>query len=75
MVADEVQSLANKSAVSAKNITMLIEESMRLVEQGTALSVDTTEALTAGVAGARSRRVHRTRSGMIRIGGRVVHLL
>ena len=51
VVADEVQSLANKSAVSAKNITMLIEESMRLVEQGTALSVDTTEALTAGVAG------------------------
>ena len=54
VVADEVQSLANKSAVSAKNITMLIEESMRLVEQGTALSVDTTEALTAGVAGART---------------------
>ncbi|MCI8796264.1 MAG: HAMP domain-containing protein [Dorea sp.] len=54
VVADEVQSLANKSAVSAKNITMLIEESMRLVEQGTALSVDTTEALAAGVAGART---------------------
>lgn len=53
VVADEVQSLANKSAASAKNITALIEESVRLVEQGTALSVDTTEALAVGVAGAR----------------------
>lgn len=53
VVADEVQSLANKSAASAKNITTLIEESMRLVEQGTALSADTTEALASGVAGAR----------------------
>lgn len=53
VVADEVQSLANKSAVSAKNITALIEESVRLVEQGTALSIDTTEALAIGVAGSR----------------------
>ena len=53
VVADEVQSLANKSAASAKNITALIEESVRLVEQGTALSADTTEALAVGVAGAR----------------------
>ncbi len=53
VVADEVQSLANKSAASAKNITTLIEESMKLVEQGTALSVDTTEALAVGVSGAR----------------------
>ena len=54
VVADEVQSLANKSAASAKNITALIEESMRLVEQGTALTVDTTEALAVGVTGARN---------------------
>ena len=53
VVADEVQSLANKSATSAKNITTLIEESVRLVEQGTALSADTTEALAVGVAEAR----------------------
>lgn len=54
VVADEVQSLANKSAASAKDITALIEESMRLVEQGTALTVDTTEALAVGVTGARN---------------------
>lgn len=53
VVADEVQTLANKSAASAKNITTLIEQSMRQVEQGTALSVDTTEALAVGVSGAR----------------------
>lgn len=53
VVADEVQTLANKSAASAKNITALIEESVRLVEQGTALSADTTEALAVGVSGAR----------------------
>lgn len=53
VVADEVQSLANKSAASAKDITALIEESVRLVEQGTALSIDTTEALAVGVAGSR----------------------
>lgn len=53
VVADEVQSLANKSAGSAKNITALIEESVRLVEQGTSLSADTTEALAVGVAEAR----------------------
>ncbi|MCI9381987.1 MAG: methyl-accepting chemotaxis protein [Dorea sp.] len=53
VVADEVQSLANKSAASAKNITLLIEESVHLVEQGTALSIDTTEALAVGVSGAR----------------------
>lgn len=53
VVADEVQSLANKSAASAKNITALIEESIRLVEQGTSLSVDTTEALAVGVSGSR----------------------
>lgn len=51
VVADEVQSLANKSSEAAQNITGLIEDSMRLVEQGTSLSADTTQALAAGVAG------------------------
>ena len=52
VVAGEVQSLANKSAVSAQDITELIEGSMRLVEQGNALSADTTKALAEGVHGA-----------------------
>lgn len=52
IVADEVQSLANKSSVSAQNITELIENSMKLVQQGTALSADTTQALSIGVSGA-----------------------
>ncbi len=52
VVADEVQSLANKSSEAAQNITVLIEDSMRLVEQGTSLSADTTEALATGVIGA-----------------------
>ncbi len=52
VVADEVQSLANKSSASAQNITELIQNSMKLVEQGTALSIDTTQALSAGVSGA-----------------------
>lgn len=53
VVADEVQSLANKSSVSAQNITELIQNSMKLVEQGTSLSADTTQALSAGVSGAK----------------------
>ncbi len=52
VVADEVQSLATKSAAAAKDITKLIETSMRLVEHGTSLSADTTEALSVGVTGA-----------------------
>ncbi len=52
VVAEEVKSLANRSTVSAKEITDLIEESMQLVEQGALLSSDTTKALADGVAGA-----------------------
>ena len=52
VVADEVQSLANKSSAAAKDITKLITNSMKLVEQGTALSADTTQTLAQGVAGA-----------------------
>lgn len=52
VVAEEVKNLANKSSVSAKNITDLIEESMQLVEHGALLSADTTKSLAEGVAGA-----------------------
>lgn len=52
VVADEVQNLANKSAAAAKDITELIENSISLVQQGSALSADTTQALSAGVSGA-----------------------
>ncbi len=54
VVADEVQSLANKSSVAAKDITKLIENSLELVQHGTTLSGDTTEALAIGVAGSKS---------------------
>ena len=54
VVADEVRSLANKSSEAAKNITDLIEESMNLVDQGTALSGETTNALLGVVRGAKT---------------------
>ena len=44
-MADEVQSLANKSTESAKNIAELIEKSIKQVQSGAALSTDTMEAL------------------------------
>lgn len=53
VVADEVQSLANKSSASAQSITELIENSMKLVQYGTALSEDTTKALGEVVVGAK----------------------
>lgn len=53
VVADEVQNLANKSSLSAQNITELIENSMNLVQYGTTLSIDTTKALEAVVASAK----------------------
>ncbi|MDE6219725.1 MAG: methyl-accepting chemotaxis protein [Lachnospiraceae bacterium] len=46
VVAGEVQSLANKSAESAKNISALIENSIKQVQNGAALSVETMNALT-----------------------------
>lgn len=52
VVADEVQSLANKSSAAAKDIAVLIQNSMKMVEQGTSLSAETTSALSTGVAGA-----------------------
>lgn len=52
VVAGEVQNLANKSAVSAQDITDLIEKSIKQVEYGASLSMDTTEALTGLVSSA-----------------------
>lgn len=52
VVADEVQSLANKSSASAQDITKLIETSIQLVQYGSSLSSDTTQALSAVVTGA-----------------------
>ncbi len=53
VVADEVQGLATKSSVAAKDITRLIEDSLQLVRQGTALSEDTTTSLNSSVQNAR----------------------
>ena len=53
VVADEVQSLANKSSSSAQSITELIENSMKLVQYGTSLSEETTNALGNVVGGAK----------------------
>lgn len=52
VVANEVQTLASKSSESAKNITKLIEESVRLVKYGTFLSEETTSALSSVVSSA-----------------------
>nr|WP_296481064.1 methyl-accepting chemotaxis protein [uncultured Acetatifactor sp.] len=52
VVANEVQSLANKSSASAQNITELIENSMRLVSYGETLSTDTTQALSEVISSA-----------------------
>ena len=52
VVAEEVRSLANKSSIAAQDITKLIENSMRLVQQGTDLSTDTTQALSESLSSA-----------------------
>ncbi len=53
IVAGEVQSLANKSATSAKNITDLIENSIKMIKHGTALTSQTTTALAGVMVGAK----------------------
>lgn len=53
VVANEVQLLAAKSAESAKNITDLIKESVRLIQYGTSLSEETEAALLKVVSSAR----------------------
>ncbi len=52
VVADEVQSLANKSSASAQDIAKLIQNSMNLVRYGSDLSSDTTQALSAVISSA-----------------------
>lgn len=53
VVADEVQNLANKSAISAQHITDLIENSIKMIKNGSSLSTETTEALASVVVGAK----------------------
>lgn len=53
VVVNEVQQLAAKSAESAKNITDLIVNSVRLVQYGTSLSGETMTALTNVVSSSR----------------------
>ncbi len=52
IVAGEVQNLANKSSVSAQDISELIENSMKLVEYGSSLTEETTESISAVVSSA-----------------------
>lgn len=50
VVAGEVQNLANKSTESAKNISLLIEKSIKQVQSGASLSIETMNALTEVIA-------------------------
>ncbi|WP_324824416.1 methyl-accepting chemotaxis protein [Sinanaerobacter sp. ZZT-01] len=45
VVADEVRNLASKSAEAAKNTTILIEDSIRAVENGTSIANETSQVL------------------------------
>ena len=55
-LADEVQNLANKSSVSAQHITELIENSIKMIRNGSTLSTETTEALALVVVGAKQAK-------------------
>ena len=50
VVAGEVQSLANKTTEPAKNISLLIEKSIKQVQNGASLSVETMNALMAVIS-------------------------
>lgn len=52
VVADEVRNLASKSAEAAKNTTLLIEDSISAVEDGTRIAKQTASALSATVESA-----------------------
>lgn len=49
VVADEVRNLASKSGEAAKNTTLLIEETMKAVENGTRITSETTQAMQSVV--------------------------
>ncbi|WP_324824414.1 methyl-accepting chemotaxis protein [Sinanaerobacter sp. ZZT-01] len=51
VVADEVRNLASKSAEAAKNTTVLIEDSIRAVENGTAIANETGQVLSEVLKG------------------------
>lgn len=51
VVADEVRSLAGQSAEAAKNTTLLIQNSLRAVENGTNIATETAQALAEVVSG------------------------
>lgn len=50
VVADEVRSLASKSAEASKNISVLIENSLKVVENGTQIADDTAQSLLEAVS-------------------------
>lgn len=54
VVADEVRNLASKSSEASKNTAVLIESSLRSVENGAKIAQDTAQALIAAVDGVKT---------------------
>lgn len=54
VVADEVRNLASKSAEASKNTSVLIESSLKAVENGTRIADDTAKSLSSAVNGAKT---------------------
>ncbi len=52
VVADEVRNLASKSAEASSNTAALIENTLKAVNNGTAIAADTAQSLTVAVNGA-----------------------